>query len=218
MYYFNSFPKVVLTNNGTSIVLTNLMNRVEIIPSLLKSPLVFYSYDIQDSDRPDIIANKYYGDSYRYWMVLYANQIIDPQADWPLTSSQFDLYLLDKYRQNAADELHIPVKEVSSSQIYSYTQSTIYRYTKTITTKDNTSLKETSKTLVIDETTYEDTTTGITTKTFADNSSVTQTITKNAQSIYDYEIEVNDDKRNINLINSKYAIDFETQLQSLLNQ
>ena len=63
MLYFNSFPKIITTDyNNNLMLMTNIMNRVEIIPSLLKNPLLFYSYDIKESDRPDIIADKYYAD------------------------------------------------------------------------------------------------------------------------------------------------------------
>jgi len=71
MLYFNSFPLVVASDyKNNAILLTNLMARVDIIPSLLKNPLLFYSYDLKDSDRPDILAHKYYDDSDKYWMVL----------------------------------------------------------------------------------------------------------------------------------------------------
>ena len=103
MLYFNSFPKVLTTDyNNNALILTNILRRVEIIPSLLKNPLLFYSYDIQEGDTPEIVANKYYGNSYRYWMVLLCNQIIDPHWGWPLTTQQLDSYLVNKYNVAAS--------------------------------------------------------------------------------------------------------------------
>jgi hypothetical protein len=185
------------------------MARVEIIPSLLKNPLLFYNYDIQESDRPEIIADKYYNDSYRYWMVLYANQIFDAQSEWPLTSQQFDIYLNDKYGDAA---------NANSSTVLSYTQSTIQEYTKTITTIDSVSSTTTSKTIIIDQNTYNTTLTGTTTQNFPDGSSVTQIVTTTPVNIYDYEVQQNEAKRNINLINKNYAPDFEKQLASLMGR
>jgi len=206
MLYFKSFNKVISTDyKNNLILLTNLLQRVEVIPQLLSNPLIFYSYDIQEGDTPEIIANKYYGDPYRYWLVLFANQIMDPQWQWPLTSQQFSLYLNDKYSSVAG-----------SNTVLSYTQSTIYQYNKTITTTDSISSNTTSVTIVVDQPTYLLTQTGTTTQTFSDGNSVTETITKNPVSIYDYEISVNEAKRNIQLINKNYASDFEKQLQSLL--
>ena len=54
-------------------------------------------------------------------------------------------------------------------------------------------------------------------QTFADGSYVTYTTTKNVLSIYDYELQQNEAKRNINLINSNYASDMEIQYKTLVS-
>jgi hypothetical protein len=208
MLYFNSFPKVaVLDSTGNQILMTNIMARSEIIPSLLNNPLLYYKYDIQDSDRPDIIANKYYEDSNRYWLILMSNQILDPIREWPLTSQQFETYLTDKYSVAA-----------NTSTVLSYTQGTVYQYTKTITTYESVSMEETSKTFIVDLPTYTLTQTGTIQQSFSDGSYVKQTTTKNAVSIYEYETTQNEDKRNINLINAKYASQFESNFKSLMSK
>ena len=209
MLYFDTFPLVIASDyKNNAILLTNLMARVEIIPSLLRNPLLFYSYDLKESDRPDIIANKYYDDSNKYWMVLYANEIMDPLYDWPLTSQQFDAYLKNKYSAAAGGDAFV----------LSYTTNTVQEYRKTITTYDSTSLETTSKTVVVDLTTYNSITTGSITQTFSSGASVTRTISKTAVSIYDYEIELNEAKRNIKLINSSYSNQLENDLKTLMAQ
>jgi hypothetical protein len=75
MQYFDSLPKAIKTKDGVSILMTDLMARCSIIPEILKNPMLYYEYTIQDGDTPEIVAYKYYGDSYRYWIVLFANQI-----------------------------------------------------------------------------------------------------------------------------------------------
>jgi len=203
MLYFNSFPKVITTDyKNNSIVLTNLMARTEIIPSLLKNPLIFYSYDMKDSDRPDIIANKYYNDVNKFWLVLYSNQAMDPEYDLVLNSQKFSAYLKAKY----------PTTDITN---------TIKEYRKTITTYDASSLTTTSKTIVIDATTYNNTIIGTTTNNFYDShgniiNSVTQTITLQAITIYQYEIEQNEAKRNIDLINASYSNQIEKDFASLM--
>jgi hypothetical protein len=202
MLYFNSFPKVITTDyKNNSIVLTNLMARTDIIPSLLKNPLIFYAYDMKDSDRPDIISNKYYDDVNRFWMVLYSNQIVDPEYDFALSGQKFNAYLKAKY----------PTTDINST----------YEYRKTITTYDPISLTSTTKTIVIDLPTYNSTSTGTTTSNFYDSmgniiASVTQTISKEAVSIYQYEVEQNEAKRNINLINASYSNQIEKDFTSLM--
>lgn len=208
MLYFNSFPKVAVSDSvGNQILMTNIMARSQIIPSLLSNPLLYYKYDIQDSDRPDIIANKYYEDSDRYWLILMSNQILDPIRDWPLTSQQFEAYLNEKYSA-----------EANTSTVLSYTQSTVYQYTKTITTYESVSMEETSKTFIIDLPTYTLTQTGTIQQSFPDGSYVKQTTEKNAVNIYEYESAQNETKRNINLINAKYASQFESNFKSLMSK
>jgi len=209
MLYFNSFPLVVASDyKNNAILLTNLMARVDIIPSLLKNPLLFYSYDLQESDRPDILAHKYYDDSDKYWMVLYANEIMDPLYDWPLTSQQFDAYLKNKYSEAAGGDAFV----------LSYTTSTVQEYRKIITTYDSTSLETTIKTVVVDLTTYNSITAVSTTQTFSSGASVTRTLSKSAVSIYDYELELNEAKQNIKLINSAYSNQLENDLKTLMAQ
>ena len=209
MLYFNSFPLVIASDyKNNAILLTNLMARVDIIPSLIKNPLLFYSYDLKDSDRPDILAHKYYDDSDKYWMVLYANEIMDPLYDWPLTSQQFDAYLKNKYSEAAGGDAFV----------LSYTTSTVQEYRKIITTYDSTSLETTTKTVVIDLTTYNSITAASTTKTFSSGASVTRTLSKSAVSIYDYELELNEAKQSIKLINSAYSNQLENDLKTLMAQ
>ena len=207
MLYFNSIPKILTPDvNGDGILLTNLMVRSELIPSLITNPLLFYKYDIQDGDTPEIIAHKYYGDSYRYWIVLYANQIMDPQWGWPLTNQQFDTYLISKYSSVS----NLP-------NVLSYTQATIKEYRKTIKSIDSISLVETVDTFVIDANTYSQPI--VSTATYQlPNGTVTQNITKSAINIYDYELEQNEAKQTINLINKAYVSELEQQFKILMSQ
>jgi hypothetical protein len=222
--YFNSFPKIITTDyKNNLLILTNLMVRSEIIPSLLKNPLIFYSYDVKESDRPDIIADKYYNDSNRFWMIFYANQTINPQWDLPLTSQQFDKYIINKYMSVATNGQYIPTiantaNTVITSTVVAYITNTIQEYRKTITTYDSVSLETNSRTIIVDANTANHTTTGTTTKTFSDGTFVTQAVTVQPISIYQYELEQNDAKRNINLVNASYASQLEKDFQTLMRQ
>lgn len=207
MLYFESIPKILTPDvNGDGIILTNLMTRSEIIPSLLNNPMMFYKYDIQEGDTPEIVADKYYGDSYRYWVVLYANQIMDPQWNWPLTNQQFDTYLINKYSSIS----NLP-------NVLSYTQATLKEYRKTIKSIDSISLVETVDTFVVDETTYNQPIIPSANYNLP-NSTVTQNITTSIVSIYDYELEQNESKRTINLINKIYVSELEQQFKSLMSK
>lgn len=209
MRYFDSLPNIFITDtNNNSVAMKNLMVRTQLLPELAKNPLLFYKYSIQDGDTPEIIADKYYGDSYRYWMVLYGNSgIVDPQFDWPLTSDRFLKYLKDKYKVAAGGEQYV----------LSYTQGTVHHYEKITTTIDETSKTEAIKNVIVDYETYLLITESSTTKTFPSGTSVTLKESKRAVSIYNYELEKNESKRDINLINSSYINQMETSYNALVN-
>lgn len=217
MKYFNTLPNILTTDySGNAIVLKNLLTRASLLPQLSNNPLLYYTYAIQDGDTPETVAKKYYGDQYRYWIVLHGNKSMDPQWDWPLTSRQFGAYMISKYTNDTANSLNISANTVSSSQVLYYTQSTVHHYEKSITTIDNTTRTQSIKTIGIDGDTANDVISGITTISFSDGSSATQDLSINSVSIYDYENNLNESKRNIQLINSSYVLSMESQLKSLM--
>jgi len=209
MRYFNSLPLLLTTDyRNNTYALRNILVRTELIPQLAKNPLLTYQYDIQEGDTPEIIANKYYGDPFRFWITLYSNpQIVDPQGDWPLTSQQFILFLNDKYSAAA---------NANNQAVLAYTQTAIHHYEKVITTVDNSTQTTVIKNVIIDQNTYNSIVPYTSTNTFADGSSATISVSKNIISIYQYEYLENENKRNINLINASYASQMENQYQALV--
>ena len=55
-----------------------------------------HDYEISEGDRPDTVAHKVYGDVKYTWVVLLLNNIMS-LYDWPMTSGEFELYLIGKY-------------------------------------------------------------------------------------------------------------------------
>ena len=217
MKYFQQFPTTqVPDSNGNLVTVTNIMERTEIIPTLLNNTLLFYSYDIRDGDTPDIIAQKYYDDSYRYWITLYGSQILDPIADWPMNSNLFNSYLVDKYATATANSLNIAVANVTSSQILTYTQNTVYQYIESVTTTDATSGESNTTIQIIDQYAYPNVIQGTQSTILPSGAGVTVKTIAYTQSIFDYEVQVNESKRSINLVNANYAGALEKQLSSLL--
>jgi hypothetical protein len=199
MQYFSILPKIIKTDaTGNSILMTNLMARASVVPSLLNNPAVFYKYDIQEGDTPEIVAHKYYGDSYRFWIVLLSNQILDPQWQWPLNSNEFEDYLLAKY---------------PSTNIY----NTAYSYQKIITQLDLSTNITTVNTVEITVDSYNSFIPSTQTFTLPTGSVVVST-SVSSTSIYQYEMNLNESNRNIQLINSRYVNELENQLKTLMSQ
>jgi len=208
MKYFKTLPATaILDQNNNIIGAIDLTARASLIPKLSLNPLLFYKYTIQEQDLPENIAYKYYNDQYRYWLIFYANNIIDPKSDWPLNNNDFAAYLNDKYGTLAA---------ANNQSVTAYCQTTVYNYQQTITTYDSSSQQTSVKTTYVDAPTYANIIPSTSTATFPSGSTVTYTIDKNIVYILDYENQLNESKRNINIINSAYVNDLEKQFVSLM--
>jgi len=217
MKYFNTLPSILTKDySGNSVVLKNLLVRAKLISQLQNNPLLFYTYSVQDGDTPESIAYKYYGDQYRYWIVLYGNQSLDPQWDWPMSTRQFGKFIVDKYTNDTANAFNISANTVTSSQVLSYTQGTIHHYEKVISTIDNVTRTESVKIVNVDGDTANQVLSSTQTITFSNGTSATQTTSVNTVSIYDYEDDLNESRRNIKLINSSYVTQMESQLKSIM--
>ena len=58
MRYFNSLPNLITTDNkGNLLALKNLLVRTSLLTKLQENPLLFYKYDLQEGDTPEIVAN-----------------------------------------------------------------------------------------------------------------------------------------------------------------
>jgi hypothetical protein len=197
MKYFNSLPKIrYVDKNNISTVYTNLMARASVIPSVLNNSLVYYTYDIQDGDTPEIIAYKYYGDIDRFWIVLYCNQILDPQWDWPLSSNKLQKYIVNKYG-NTLNNVHHYEKVTTKTNISSTSVTTVDTEILTEDDYDNT-LPEDTQTYTVGQDTVVINT-------------VKRTVTN-----YEYEVAQNESRRNIKILNKMYADSLEAQFLELM--
>lgn len=100
MPYFKEFPKLLYSTslglkNFKSV--TNIFANVKFLRDILLNTDVYYTYDVKDGERPEDIAHKLYKDSEKHWIILLANNIVDPQYDWVMGQQQFDSYINKKY-------------------------------------------------------------------------------------------------------------------------
>lgn len=93
MKHFKDFPKIEYSDN----YLTNMLARAKVRKLILENASVYYDYYLDDYERPDILALKYYGTMDSTWILFYANEILDPQFDWLLNPEDFKAYILKKY-------------------------------------------------------------------------------------------------------------------------
>ncbi len=220
--YFNNFPKLDygLESNNQKDFVTNIVSRFGIDDKLKENSSIYYEYYIEDGETPEILAAKYYDSPEKHWIILAMNDIVDPQFDWPLTYSQFNEYVDVKYSaNNYADTANTGVPGLSYAQKL-YVPNEIRgqaAYYKVVT-------KTVGSTITIDKfnvdaNTYANNTLmGLTpgdTYLFSDDTAVTIKVTKETQSYYEYENELNENKKVIKLLRSEYVNALENELQSV---
>ena len=97
-FYFSQFPKVNYTiSSGKTVIATDITKRFKMIDSFMKNKYVFYTYSVKEGERADVIAYKYYNDASLDWLIFMINSIYDPLLQWPMTYSEMEQYITNKY-------------------------------------------------------------------------------------------------------------------------
>jgi hypothetical protein len=79
------------------IIVKNLFKKGFLREDIFQNLAFFTKYQIKGDDRPDNVAFEVYGDSTYDWLVLLCNNVINIQSEWPLLQRDFEDYLLNKY-------------------------------------------------------------------------------------------------------------------------
>jgi hypothetical protein len=64
---------------------------------VLSNPYLFLPYTVKEGEKPEDIAFNYYGTVDATWLVLLANNMVDPYTDWPMDYDRFVEYMIEKY-------------------------------------------------------------------------------------------------------------------------
>jgi hypothetical protein len=211
--YFKYFPKTFYTSDNSSTgvdSVTNIISRFAFENQLKENSTAFYPYQIQDSDTPEIIADKYYDSSERHWVVLLFNDIIDPQFDWPLNSRVLVDYVDQKYKANGASNT-----TVQTGLAWAMSTNNIQAYFKVITTTSSDNIVTINK-YQIDSNTYANTAATTNNYITANNENVTVKVSKETRSFYEYELEENEKKREIKLIKKEFIPDIEKEFKRVI--
>ena len=99
MSFFSMFPQGNYDINGTKNykLVTDLFRRVKVRSKVLNETSLYSEYVVPDGEKPEITALKHFGDAQLHWVILLTNNITDPTHGWPLSYSDFERYVTDKY-------------------------------------------------------------------------------------------------------------------------
>ena len=172
------------------ITVKNLFKKNELRPDIFNDATVFTEYQIKGDDRPDNVAFEVYEDSTLDWVVLLSNNIINIQTEWPLLQNDLDRFLLDKYgtyeKLNAVH--HYETKEIKDSAgVVMVPQGLHVASDYSITYWDS-----------------------------AVNGYVAQTDVPEPVTNYEYEMDIENRKRNIRLLKMNYMSIVREDMESLM--
>jgi hypothetical protein len=85
-----------LTTYNGSIV-RDITRRVNFVDTALADPFAFLPYTVKSGEKPEDVAYFYYGDVSYTWLVLLANDMFDAFTDWPMDDDSLEQYLITKY-------------------------------------------------------------------------------------------------------------------------
>lgn len=204
--YFSLFPKV----SYNKIPVIDITRRNIFLSYLNSNPFVFLPYTIKEKEKPEDISLYYYGSVKYTWLVLLANNILDPYYDWPLDEEQFNLYLMSKYK----DIINLKGVELidwlKNNQIY---DNVVYYYKEN--NNDVISLNPESF-----ETEYElDEAGNIIRDEYGRKIIISRTIPIEwtPMRIYDYEYQLNENKREIKLVDRNNLSQIEKEFKKLMS-
>ena len=95
----------------------NLFKRARIRDDIFSDLMYFTKYKIVGDDRPDQVAYKLYGDSRYDWVVLLSNNVMNVASEWPMSQVSFYNYMIRKYGNELKfyDVHHYETKEIRDS-------------------------------------------------------------------------------------------------------
>ena len=102
------YPSLLNDRQGSSdtVRVKNLFRRVVVRDDYFTKFVNFTKYKIVGDDRPDITSEDVYGTPDLDWLIMTANNIIDIKNDWPMTEFDLNLYLNEKYTPQQLVEIH----------------------------------------------------------------------------------------------------------------
>lgn len=189
-FIFSRWPTVEydLKKNGKKTTVTNVTLRFKLAEALRTKSAVMYEYNVKNGERPDIIAAKYYGDASLDWLILLANNIIDPQWEWPLDDRSFDNYIRGKYGSKEAAQQQILFYELVTQQ-----QQVLY---------DGTIIPK--KSVIVDQ------------ETLIDRTLDERYLGGGPVYAYDYELEQNDKKAIIKILDKQFVNNIVSQYEAAI--
>ena len=191
--YFRQLPNLdypSLKNDRTSAydyqVVKNIFKRAIIRDDIFDEATAFTKYSVIGDERPDQVAAGFYNDSTLDWVVLTTNNIVHVRDEWPMGNQDFLTYLNEKYTTEELSNIH-------------------HYETKLIRDSSGKLIQPVGLTVPAGHSI-----------SFVDNGVLRTESKLKSFTFLDNETNLNDDKRNINILRSEYLNFFLESFEEIM--
>ena len=191
--YFRQLPNLdypSLKNDRTSAydyqVVKNIFKRAIIRDDIFDEATAFTKYSVIGDERPDQVAAGFYNDSTLDWVVLTTNNIFHVRDEWPMGNQDFLTYLNEKYTTEELSNIH-------------------HYETKLIRDSSGKLIQPVGLTVPAGHSI-----------SFLDNGVLREESSLTSFTFLEHETNVNDNKRNINVLRSEYLNFFLESFEEIM--
>ena len=117
--FFNIVPNIEYDEKPISypfsesdfVVAKNFFRRYKINDDIFQYAVFFKKYTIKDGERPETLAEKFYGNQFYDWVILLTNNMVNAQYDWPRTNYEIYKMVEQEFDDPYSEISHYEIKE-----------------------------------------------------------------------------------------------------------
>ena len=117
--FFNIVPDIEYDEKPISypfsesdfVVAKNFFRRYKINDDIFQYAVFFKKYTIKDGERPETLAEKFYGNQFYDWVILLTNNMVNAQYDWPRTNYEIYRIVEEEFDDPYSEISHYEIKE-----------------------------------------------------------------------------------------------------------
>ena len=196
MAYFQELPNIshpsllpASSRIEDRITVKNIFKRSKLRSDVDQTITAFNYYYVQESYRPDMVAEELYDDSELDWVILTSNNITNVRDQWPLSHNDLYNHILEKY---GSEENTLGIHHYETKKMVDEYNRTVIPAGLQVDANFTFQYKNYSNSMV----------------TVNPVVSVTN---------YNYEVKLNDEKRRIKILKPEYLSVFITDHQNIMN-
>jgi len=108
---------MIVTSNSRPVIITDFLRRVSISDKFRENSVVLEDYFTQDGETPEQVSYKLYGTPAYHWVILMVNDITNPREEWPILDAKVTdlVYLKYDFKITVPDGTEYTANDVITS-------------------------------------------------------------------------------------------------------